>query len=196
MESALLAFSLLGAPIDKTTFNNPLIEPVTEVVTETPKELTIEEKIAQNFYKCDEATQYIRADNATCIARPTYRASEGRSNTKHTNTQVSRENTSTAPSGWYEAGSCTYGAWLLAPWVGRWSDARTWDNMARAEGRTISSVPIVGAVFVDNGGAYGHVGVVIAVSDNTVTVKDMNYRNKYEYTVREVAISSFVYIYP
>jgi len=36
----------------------------------------------------------------------------------------------TAPAGWYEYGWCTYGAWSLAPWVGRWGDAKTWDDMA------------------------------------------------------------------
>jgi surface antigen len=68
--------------------------------------------------------------------------------------------------------------------------------MARADGHTVSSIPIVGSVFVDNGGRFGHVGVVIAVSGNTITVKDMNYSQRYEWTVRDVPISRYVYIYP
>lgn len=100
-----------------------------------------------------------------------------------------------APAGWYDYGSCTYGAWLLAPWVGRWSDANTWDDMARAEGYIVNNTPAVGAVFVDNGGYYGHVGVVTKLGKNTVTIKEMNYRRAGQWTVRTVPASSFVYIH-
>lgn len=177
---------------------SPLIDFVTETKIEiiVPPELTVEEKIASNYYKCDESRQYIRLDTAECLDRPQYRASEARSTTERTNTPVSTQNTSTAPSGWYEAGSCTYGAQQLAPWVGRWKNANTWDDMARADGHIVSSIPIVGAVFVDNGGRYGHVGVVIVVDGRTITVKDMNYRNKWEWTIRTVDASEYVYIYP
>lgn len=178
---------------------SPLIDFVTETKIEiiVPPEPTIEEKIASNYYNCDESTQWIRADDATCLTkRLEYSPSESTSITKRTNTPVSNQNTSTAPSGWYEAGSCTYGAQQLAPWVGRWKNANTWDDMARADGHIVSSIPIVGAVFVDNGGRYGHVGVVIAVDGRTITVKDMNYRNKWEWTIRTVDASEYVYIYP
>jgi len=178
----------------------PLIQVVAEQVTEQiiePKELTLEEKIASNYYQCDESIEWIRADNAQCLPkRLEYRASEGADTTKRTNTPVTVKNTLRAPQNWYEAGSCTYGAQQLAPWVGRWRDAKTWDDMARADGHIVSSIPIVGSVFVDNGGRYGHVGVVVAVDGRTVTVKDMNYRAKWQWTTRTVDASQYVYIYP
>lgn len=192
----MIEFLLLGTEPAK----QPLIQIVTETVieqkVELPKELTIEEKIAQNYYKCDESIQYIRADNGMCLDRPQYRASESVSGTERPTTPVATKKTATAPQNWYEAGSCTYGAQQLAPWVGRWKNANSWDDMARADGHTVSSIPIVGAVFVDNGGRYGHVGVVIAVDGRTVTVKDMNYHAKYQWTTRTVDASEYVYIYP
>lgn len=103
---------------------------------------------------------------------------------------------SVAPSGWYDWGWCTYGAWTLAPWVGQWADANTWDDMARAEGRIVDGTPVVGAVFVDNGGSYGHVGVVIGVGKDSVTIKEMNYQGFGVWSSRIVPTSSFVYIHP
>lgn len=103
---------------------------------------------------------------------------------------------SNAPAGWYQYGWCTYGAWKLAPWVGSWHDANTWDDMARSEGRIVSSKPVVGAVFVDNGGYYGHVGVVTGVYRGMVTIKEMNYKGFGVWSTRTVSASEFVYIYP
>jgi len=109
---------------------------------------------------------------------------------------VFTDHSSIAPSGWYPYGWCTYGAWTLAPWVGQWHDANTWDDMARAEGRTVNGTPVVGAVFVDNGGGVGHVGVVIKVGKGTVTTKEMNYQGFGVWSSRTVPTSSFVYIHP
>lgn len=101
-----------------------------------------------------------------------------------------------APAGWYEPGWCTFGAWKLAPWVGEWRDAKTWDEMARADGLTVDNNPVVGAVFVDNSGRYGHVGVVTNVSGDTVTIKEMNYTGFGEWSVRTLPSVSFIYIHP
>lgn len=107
-----------------------------------------------------------------------------------------RLNYARAYSGYYAAGNCTAGAFQLAPWVGQWNDAKMWAINAHKDGLTVSNTPIVGSVFVSTKGRYGHVGVVQAVNSSTVTVKDMNYRGLYKWTVRDVPISEFVYIYP
>lgn len=101
-----------------------------------------------------------------------------------------------APAGWYEPGWCTYGAWKLAHWVGQWGDAKTWDNMAQAEGLTVDGNPEIGAVFVDNSGYYGHVGVVIGIDGDSVVIKEMNYVGFGEWSTRTVPSVSFVYIHP
>lgn len=101
-----------------------------------------------------------------------------------------------APAGWYEPGWCTYGAWKLAHWVGQWGDAKTWDNMAQAEGLTVDGNPEIGAVFVDNSGHYGHVGVVIGMTGNSVVIKEMNYVGFGEWSIRTLPSVSFVYIHP
>lgn len=111
-------------------------------------------------------------------------------------TPIAPDRGSRAPAGWYARGWCTYGAWVMAPWVGRWKDAKTWDDMARAEGRKVSSTPIPGSVFVDNSGDYGHVGVVLAVDGSAITVRDMNYSAFGEWTTRKTSSLKYVYIYP
>lgn len=101
-----------------------------------------------------------------------------------------------APAGWYPYGWCTYGAWKMAPWVGAWGDAHTWDDRARRDGFIVNGTPVAGAVFVDNGGAMGHVGVVVSVGFGTVTVREMNFEGFGVWSSRVVPASSFVYIHP
>lgn len=101
-----------------------------------------------------------------------------------------------APVGYYDWGWCTFGAWSITGWAGAWGNAHSWDENARRDGHTVSTAPIVGAIFVDNGGSLGHVGVVTAVSGNQVTVKDMNYSGFGQWTTRTVPASRYIYIYP
>jgi surface antigen len=191
MEHALLAFSLLSAPIDTTRFNNPLIEPEPiAVVTETIKELTVEEKIASNYYKCDEATQYIRADDATCIARPTYRASESRSTAKSTKTPTTTQNTATAPSGWYPRYSCT-GHVASKRSVGQWNDASDWLWQAQRDGWATGSTPAVGAI----GWQPGHVVYIEAIEGDQVYISERNYDNNGSYREIWKPASQYKYIY-
>ena len=49
-----------------------VIEQKVEEPVETPKLYTLEEKIKLNVNECDESTQYIRADDATCLVKPVY----------------------------------------------------------------------------------------------------------------------------
>lgn len=48
----------------------PLTAVVKKIEPPKPKELSVDEKIAQNYYKCDTLTQWIRQDNATCLDKP------------------------------------------------------------------------------------------------------------------------------
>ena len=50
----------------------PLIEIIKEPIVIAQPELTLEEKIRLNVFNCDESIYYIRADDATCLAKPVY----------------------------------------------------------------------------------------------------------------------------
>lgn len=78
------------------------------------------------------------------------------------------------PYGW-----CTWYAWQRRYELGRplptgLGNARYWDNQLYGS-YSIDHNPAPGDVFVDEGGYYGHVGVVESVNgDGTITISDMN----------------------
>lgn len=149
------------------------------------KELTTEEKIQTNFYKCDTNVQWIRADNAECLAKtpvvaekplePIVRASGGGLNT-------------------YEPGQCV---WALKEWrpelPNTWGSAVSWLSNAQKDGWPTGSTPRVGAV----GWTSGHVVLITAVnSDGTVDIKDMNGRwIPFEVGYGRYSASKYTYIY-
>jgi surface antigen len=179
------------------TITSPLIQTVIEIqtpqVVEPEPIYTIEDKIAMNYYGCDESIEWIRADTAECIPK---RVNTPQNTQSAVLTAVRTSNGASAPSGYYKWGWCTYGAWSLTGWAGAWGDAKFWADNAHRDGHTVSSKPIVGSIFVDRSGSHGHVGVVTAVSENTITVKDMNYSGFGQWTTRTVSASGLVYIYP
>lgn len=78
----------------------------------------------------------------------------------------------------YPIGQCTWGAKVLAPWVGNyWGNANQWLVSGSAAGHTTGTTPQVGAVAVWTGGAggYGHVAVVTAVDGDNIQVMEANY---------------------
>lgn len=78
----------------------------------------------------------------------------------------------------YPVGQCTWGAKVLAPWVGNyWGNANQWLVSGSAAGHTTGTTPQVGAVAVWTGGAggYGHVAVVTAVDGDNIQVMEANY---------------------
>lgn len=78
----------------------------------------------------------------------------------------------------YPMGQCTWGAKVLAPWVGNyWGNANQWLVSGSAAGHTTGTTPQVGAVAVWTGGAggYGHVAVVTAVDGDKIQVMEANY---------------------
>lgn len=173
---------------------SPLIQTLTETQTvqvePPPQELTIDEKIATNYYNCDESRQYIRADNANCLDRPQYRASETRENESHDTTQLSQKNTTTAPSGWFPKHQCTWHVWTKRP-VGLWNDASDWLWQAKRDGYATGSTPQVGAIAWE----YGHVSYVEAVDGDRVYISERNHDNKGSYRESWQPASKYQYIY-
>ncbi|MDZ7611256.1 MAG: LysM peptidoglycan-binding domain-containing protein [Candidatus Moranbacteria bacterium] len=72
-------------------------------------------------------------------------------------------------------GQCTYyvAQHKYVPWGG---NAGTWLYNARAYGVKTGKTPKVGSIIVTSESWYGHVGIVEAVSGNSVTISEMNYK--------------------
>lgn len=161
-------------------------------IVEQVKEPTLEEKIATNYYKCNEAVEWIRADNAQCLPKQ---------QTAQVTTQVQKpvrgavnasNRQSTGNS--YEPGQCV---WYIknkrADIPNNWGDASAWLGNAQRQGWPTGTTPVVGAV----GWTSGHVVYIEAVnSDGTVTYSDMNGRFvAWEIGGGTVPASKYVYIY-
>lgn len=91
----------------------------------------------------------------------------------------------------FVSGNCTWyvAQYKTVTWRG---NANAWMKNARAAGVKTGSTPVVGAIVQFSGAGYnryyGHVGIVSAIEDGNIIVKDMNYRGLYEITIRKVAI--------
>jgi N-acetylmuramoyl-L-alanine amidase len=103
----------------------------------------------------------------------------------------------------YAYGYCTWYAYNRRAEIGRpigsnWGNAVTWASYARSGGFRVDKSPAPGAI-IQNGGGYGHVGVVERVNpDGSLLVSDMNYRAWNVISTREVPASqvgSFNYIH-
>jgi len=130
-----------------------------------PVELSLEEKIKQNFYKCDTLTQYIRADNAQCLAKPI-------------NTPVAAEKPSEVPQNTsdnlFEPGQCVWFIKNRRPEIpNSFGSAYQWVGNAQAIGWPTGSVPRVNAVGVRG----NHVVLIESINpDGSVNIIDMNGR--------------------
>lgn len=167
---------------------NPLlIEPEPIVIEQPAPELTVEEKIASNYYNCDESIQWIRADNAECLTKGTrYRAPESGNATERTNTQLAPQNTATAPAGWFPKGQCTWLVWTKRP-VGRWNDSSDWLWQAKRDGWATGSAPRAGAIAWRS----GHVAYIQSVTGTTMVVSEANYDRKGSVRTIEVPVASY-----
>jgi surface antigen len=80
----------------------------------------------------------------------------------------------------YAYGNCTRYAYNRRAELGKpvgsmWGNACSWAASGRAAGFRVDNTPEFGAVFVENGWCYGHVGVVESVnSDGSITISEMN----------------------
>jgi surface antigen len=104
-----------------------------------------------------------------------------------------------APMGTYSSSfapaNCTWGVASMKGNITWSGNAREWDDKARAQGKVVSDVPVVGSVGVSNDGYYGHVVLVIGVGDGTVTIREMNFDNNGGVRDYTYPTSKFVYIY-
>ena len=79
---------------------------------------------------------------------------------------------------------------------GRWGNANTWDDNARALGYPVNSTPAAGAIAQTDAGTWGHVGWVrSANSDGSVTVEEYNRGLDGAFGVRTVPAPTFKYIH-
>lgn len=158
-----------------------------------PLEPTLEEKIATNFYQCDETTHYIRADNATCLAKPIYTPTAEKP-TRSPQQSPRASPRATIAGNTYTAGNCTWYVKSLRPDIpNNWGNASDWLANARAQGWPTGATPTVGAI----GWTSGHVVVITSINgDGTVGITDMNGKFiLYEIGHYTYLASKYTYIY-
>ena len=77
-----------------------------------------------------------------------------------------------------------------------WGNAHNWYRQAQARGYAVGSEPMLGVIAWTDQGILGHVAYVEGVSNEFVTVGEMNYDGAWNrVTVRTVPAGSFLYIY-
>lgn len=158
-----------------------LIENVIEIQKEPPQqELTLEQKIANNHYGCDEAVEWIRADNAQCLPKRLHKV-------QNTNTRAVRSSYSV---NWYPKGQCTWYVATRRP-VGAWNNATDWKWQAIRDGYTYSSTPVAGAIAWKP----GHVAFTEAVDGNRVLISEANYDWKGSIRTIWVDVTEYSYLY-
>lgn len=102
---------------------------------------------------------------------------------------------STAGNG-YDYGYCTWYVKNVRPDLpNNLGNANTWLARAQAQGFATGSTPQVGAVAWTGAGGLGHVAIVIAVSGNVITVREMNYNGFNVLSTRVTSAGEFLYIY-
>ena len=174
---------LLGAPnIEKS----PIYEyQIQTVVTEIPKE----PEPINDPNKCEPAMYWAKEAPYYCIPKPTQRRSDSTFQASSTRTPVSAK-TSTASSGWYEWGWCTYYVSTQRQ-VGQWNNARDWPRQARNDGYTVSTTPIVGSIAQKG----NHVAIVRAVLDGQITIQEMNHDGLGVISSRTISPTGWQFIY-
>lgn len=167
-----------------------LIEKPPAIVQQVKPELTVEEKIKLNYYKCKD-TEWIRKDNAMCLPKTVQ--------TVNVSTQAqkpvkSSQNSSVSVNGnSYQPGQCVWYVKNLKPEIpNNWGNASNWLYAAQADGWATGTEPRVGAV----GWTSGHVVYITGVSGDTVTYTDMNGSwRPFEIGSGTVFASKYQYIY-
>jgi len=176
---------LLGVPSE--TPQPKLIEYVIEQKEEeTPKELTLEEKIATNHNNCDTDVEWIRADNAECMPKTPPRPQ----NTAREAVNASQTPSYSVSSGWFDWGWCTYYVSTQRP-VGAWNNASEWIWQAQRDGWATGTTPKVGAVAQKG----NHVAIVRSVSGNKMTIEEMNHKGFGVISSRTISYTGWRFIY-
>ena len=139
----------IDVTIETTTEVEPLLEDIIAVEVETVAEPLVEEVVVEPVVE-------------ETVVEPTY-----------VEPVLTYDSNNT-----YPVGQCTWGAKVLAPWVGNyWGNANQWLVSGSAAGHTTGTTPQVGAVAVwtTGGGGYGHVAVVTAVNGDQIQIMEANY---------------------
>ena len=90
----------------------------------------------------------------------------------------------------FAPGNCTWFAAKHFP-VKFAGHAKYWLGNAKRAGYSTGNIPEVGAVAsLDGNARYGHVGLVVEVTDTQVKIREMNYRRLYQITERWIPIGS------
>ena len=135
--------------VETTTEVEPLLEDIIAVEVETVAEPLVEEVVVEPVVE-------------ETVVEPTY-----------VEPVLTYDSNNT-----YPVGQCTWGAKVLAPWVGNyWGNANQWLVSGSAAGHATGTTPQVGAVAVwtTGGGGYGHVAVVTAVNGDQIQIMEANY---------------------
>lgn len=154
-------------------------------IVEQIKEPTLEEKIKKNAYNCNTDTQYIRADNAHCLAKPI--------TTRQPARKAATEPIRGSQGNSYTPRNCTWYAKSRRPDLpNNLGDSISWVRNAAAQGLATGSTPKAGSI-----GQRGmHVVYIEAVnSDGTVYLSEMNYDYNGGFRYRTANASDFTYIY-
>lgn len=150
---------------------------------------------------CNEATQWVRADNGQCLDKPQEQqvpvvAPSASAAPAPVEAPVVAQRSSGEPNA-YAYGYCTWHVKNLRPDIGGyWGNANQWVGSAQAAGYSTGSTPAVGAIGVSYTYYLGHVAYVTAVhGDGTITVSEMNYQGHGVQSYRVTSASEFTYIY-
>lgn len=76
-----------------------------------------------------------------------------------------------------------------------WGNADHWDDVARALGYRVDSIPAIGAVAQTDDGRVGHIAWVSAIGPGTVTVEEYNLAVPGGYGTRTVPVGTFRYLH-
>ncbi len=111
-------------------------------------------------------------------------------------------NSSPGKNNLYTAGQCTWYAYGIRQKMGKpvstfWGDAHNWNDRAKQEGYKVNKTAKPGALFIAERGAgghdnyYGHVAIVIGVSDNgnKFKISEMNWEGEYKVNERTVTMT-------
>ena len=153
---------------------NPLLTVNETIVEEAPPEVQRVLTWRDNPNNCNEDIEWIAEEEPFyCILKPVPAPSR-------VNTQVTTQNTSktivrasSAPSGWYPYGECTWWVWTKRT-VGQWNNATDWLWQAERDGYATGTHARAGAI----AWRYGHVAFTEQVKGDMILVSEANYDRK------------------
>lgn len=170
------------------------------VATAPPEPQPVSQPAVAPAPVCDEATQWVRADNGQCLDKPV-EARQTAPVAQHTAPApkpVQQAPASYGGGNTYDWGYCT---WYVKERRGAslpngLGNANTWYSRAQQMGMATGSAPRAGAVGTTTRGSLGHVVYVESVNaDGSINISEMNYQGFGVKSYRTTSASEFLYIY-